>query len=62
MWGHVHEWVCVREVGGWGVWGSSTEVLILLTHPPPYSYVENQQHLKRLEFGDLQGLGELRSL
>ncbi|XP_005356966.1 high affinity nerve growth factor receptor [Microtus ochrogaster] len=25
-------------------------------------YVENQQHLKRLEFGDLQGLGELRSL
>ncbi|XP_055452592.1 high affinity nerve growth factor receptor isoform X2 [Psammomys obesus] len=25
-------------------------------------YVENQQHLRRLEFGDLQGLGELRSL
>ncbi|XP_008851538.1 high affinity nerve growth factor receptor isoform X2 [Nannospalax galili] len=25
-------------------------------------YVENQPHLQRLEFGDLQGLGELRSL
>ncbi|KAL6080803.1 hypothetical protein STEG23_023812 [Scotinomys teguina] len=25
-------------------------------------YVENQQRLQRLEFGDLQGLGELRSL
>ncbi|XP_059120761.1 high affinity nerve growth factor receptor [Peromyscus eremicus] len=25
-------------------------------------YVENQQQLQRLEFGDLQGLGELRSL
>ncbi|NP_001028296.1 high affinity nerve growth factor receptor precursor [Mus musculus] len=25
-------------------------------------YVENQQHLQRLEFEDLQGLGELRSL
>lgn len=60
---------CVREASGWWAWGNSFEVLTqlippppLLTHPSPCSYVENQQRLQRLEFGDLQGLGELRSL
>jgi hypothetical protein len=33
-----------------------------ITIPSPYSYVENQQHLQRLELSDLQGLGELRNL
>lgn len=30
--------------------------------PSPHSYIENEQHLQRLELHHLRGLGELRNL
>ena len=55
--------MCDCERGRWV--GMGTRVWAwppVMPIPSPHSYIENEQHLQRLELSHLKGLGELRNL